>query len=97
MQSNPRNSLLLTLFADFGFHNVMHIVGKKINFQDNKSFQCKLLLASARNGLDYVYLNLIKPVSEIPSAFNLVQINHLLEAYEKFLHTCPAVPNALLN
>ena len=72
----------------------MHIVRNKVSLQDNNRCKFDIPITLQHNRLDYVTINIVKPGCRIPASYNLVQVNHALEAHEKFLHASPFILNA---
>ena len=86
MKSNLHNGLPLSPFLDYGFTFAACVACNCIMLKDSNDSKYVFHITTQRNGLDFTNFNLIKPLSDIPKSFNMIQVNLAIKAHKKFLH-----------
>ena len=79
----------LLLFYYYCVKQATHSARDRIIIKDNTNSKFELPITNHRNGLYYVSVSFIKSDAQIPSSFNMAQINDTLAAHERHLFDCP--------
>ena len=85
IESNPHDCLPLLSFYDYDFKQSIHSARDKVILKDENGHKHDLPITNQRNGLHHINVSFIHPDTIITTSFNMVKINDILAAHERFL------------